>query len=331
MKVQATLSRRLRIIGSLLVGATVAGTALALALQKTLQAEESSNTERRETLPDRAEEPQGREIISDSNGIVSMKQKNFEIAGLTHPGKRRHNNQDAFKIGTLKPAGQEYTLAIVCDGMGGHAGGEVASQIATDLIWTVVSKQKDGDIESLYHTMAGALERADSAIEQRASKEPDLKGMGTTAVLAAISDQGYVHCHLGDSRLYHFSQGQLLYHTKDHSVVRFLVEEGIITSAEAKDHPYRSQLTSSLGGGPNANRLTIEPKWDESKSPYREWTSGDWLLLCSDGLNSELEDKEIADILQGSDGPQSAIERLRERVLETEARDNVTLIVAHRL
>ena len=154
--------------------------------------------------------------------------------------------------------------------------------------------------------------------------------MGTTAVVAVINRDNYVHCYLGDSRLYHFRDGEMIYQTKDHSVVRFLVEEGIIGPEEAKDHPYRSQLTSSLGGGPNANRLTIEPKWDEEKIPYREWQSGDWLVLCSDGLNSELEDEEIACVLAEAEDTRSAALELRDRVLKTLARDNVTVIVAHK-
>ena len=153
----------------------------------------------------------------------------------------------------------------------------------------VIEMRPDLAPQALHRSMHEALERADAAIEQRASKERDLEGMGTTAVIAAINQHEYVHCYLGDSRLYHIRHDEVIYHTKDHSVVRFLVEEGIIGPEEAKDHPYRSQLTSSLGGGPNANRLTIEPKWDGKDAPRREWQSGDWLILCSDGLNSELE------------------------------------------
>jgi protein phosphatase len=194
----------------------------------------------------------------------------------------------------------------------------------------VVSKQKLFDPHSLYLTMKEAIERADAAIDQRASKDPDLLGMGTTAVLAAINRDDYVHCYLGDSRLYHFRNGEFIYQTKDHSVVRFLVEEGIISPDEAKDHPYRSQLTSSLGGGPGANRLTIEPKWDESSAPRRPWESGDWLLLCSDGLNSELEDEEIAGLLASSSSPKEAVQALQDTVLNTEARDNITVVVARK-
>lgn len=306
----------------------MAGGAAAYAIQKSMKDDTPTSPEVTPTPVQEESLDDG--ISSETEGFVALSDSHYEIAGITDPGKRRANNQDAFKLGKVHLAGEDFTLAVVCDGMGGHAGGEVASQIATDLIWNLVSKHKPEDSQGLYQSMADALERADSAIEQRASKEPDLQGMGTTAVLAAIGRDSYIHCHLGDSRLYHFRDGKIIYQTKDHSVVRFLVEEGIITPGEAKDHPYRSQLTSSLGGGPNANRLTIEPKWDEEKTPLREWKSGDWLLLCSDGLNSELEDDEIGAVLEGCTTSQQAAETLVDKVLETEARDNVTLVVAHK-
>ncbi|MFA5505373.1 MAG: protein phosphatase 2C domain-containing protein [Vulcanimicrobiota bacterium] len=319
------MNRRYRILAGLLLGAVAAGTGAAYAIQRSMKGE-------RAYLAEQAAAPEleesGSEEGFESEGSVTMSNSHFQVAGLTDLGKRRANNQDSFKMGKVSLANQDLVLAVVCDGMGGHAGGEVASQIATDLIWNLVSKHQSDDPKGLYQAMAQALERADSAIEQRASKDPDLRGMGTTAVLAAIGRDSYIHCHLGDSRLYHVRNGKVIYQTKDHSVVRFLVEEGIITSAEAKDHPYRSQLTSSLGGGPNANRLTIEPKWDDTGTPHREWKTGDWLLLCSDGLNSELEDDEICSILERSSSPKEASEALRGKVLETDARDNVTMVVA---
>jgi serine/threonine protein phosphatase PrpC len=321
------MNRRYRIVAGLLLGAAMAGTAAAIAIQKSMKDVTPSSAEETPT-PIGEETP---DECSETEGFVALSDSHYQIAGLTDPGKRRSNNQDSFRLGKVSLGGQDFMLAIVCDGMGGHAGGEVASQIATDLIWNVVSKHKTEEQKELYESMAGAVERADTAIEQRASKDPDLQGMGTTAVLAAIGRHSYIHCHLGDSRLYHFRDGKIIYQTKDHSVVRFLVEEGIITPGEAKDHPYRSQLTSSLGGGPNANRLTIEPKWDDDGTPHREWDSGDWLLLCSDGLNSELEDDEIGAVLTECSDPKQACEALRDKVLETEARDNVTLVVARKL
>ena len=320
--------KKFRILGGLLIGATVAGIAASLALKNLLRQE--FQPQHVDTQDNDQVDP--REAEANSDGIVSLNNEYFEVAGLTDPGKRRANNQDSFRLGSTKFAGQDQFLAIVCDGMGGHAGGEVASQIAADLIWTVLSKQaNESNDEALYNSMRGALERADAAIEQRASKERELDGMGTTAVLAAIRRDNYLHCYVGDSRLYHFKSRSVSYQTKDHSLVRYLVEEGVIAKDEAREHPYRSQLTSSLGGGQNSNRLTIEPKWDGKDSPLREWASGDWLVLCSDGLNSELDDTDIAAVLSDCEDVKQAAVALKEKVLETEARDNVTVIVARKL
>lgn len=323
------LSRKKRFLlgGAILGAAAAAGVAWSIKqlLRQEFRQQQSNQDESKQSGRDVE-----KQAVPDQDGVIVLNGGGFEVAGMTDPGKRRANNQDFYRLGELKLAGAKQVLAVVCDGMGGHAGGEVASRIASDMIWTVISKQTGGDTQALHRSMHEALERADAAIEQRASKERDLEGMGTTAVIAAINEHEYVHCYLGDSRLYHIRHDEVIYHTKDHSVVRFLVEEGIIGPEEAKDHPYRSQLTSSLGGGPNANRLTIEPKWDGKDAPRRDWQSGDWLVLCSDGLNSELEDSEIANALSQCQNVREAALKLRDSVLATDARDNVTVIVARK-
>lgn len=266
-----------------------------------------------------------------TSGEVALKIDGIEIFGLTNLGKSRSDNQDTFRVYPLPELGSDYALLLVCDGMGGHAGGEVASEIAANLISGVVTKQRSNQPESLYECLSEALHRADAAIEQRASKERKLTGMGTTAVAAVVCLDGFVHCYIGDSRLYQVDNKEITYMTRDHSVVRLLLEEGIISEAEVKDHPYRSQLTSSLGGGKEANRLTVEPKWREDRAPYREWQRGSWLLLCSDGLNSELSNDEIESALTSSANPVEAARALLAKTLETDAKDNVTIVVARRV
>ncbi len=266
-----------------------------------------------------------------TSGEVALKVDGIEIFGLTHVGKTRTANQDTFRLYPLPELGSDYALLLVCDGMGGHAGGEVASEIAANLIAGVVNRQRSNQPESLYECLQEALHRADAAIEQRASKERKLNGMGTTAVAAVVCMEGFVHCYIGDSRLYQIDRREISYMTRDHSVVRLLLEEGIISEAEAKDHPFRSQLTSSLGGGKEANHLTVEPKWREDKAPYRAWSSGSAVLLCSDGLNSEISNDDIEAALAGGRDAASAARLLLQKTLETEARDNVTIIVARRV
>lgn len=292
----------------------------------------------RETQPERALEPASRKKPDPApapnwtSGEVTLKVDGIEIFGLTHLGKSRQNNQDTFRLYPLPELGSDFALLLVCDGMGGHAGGEVASEIAANLISTVVSKQRSNQPKAVYDSLSEALVRADAAIEQRSSKERKLTGMGTTAVAAVVSLDSYVHCYIGDSRLYQVDGEEISYMTRDHSVVRLLLEEGIISEDEVKDHPFRSQLTSSLGGGKDANRLTVEPKWHpDDAAPHRTWQKGSWLLLCSDGLNSELSNDEIEAILSRSVNAASAAKSLLEKTLQTDAKDNVTIVVARRI
>ena len=331
----STFSSRFKLLGGLLFGVAVAGAVFSLAFQEEPSFEEPDekfsppNEEPLEECSEPEPEMLGELVLKERDGlsIAVLQADGVKFAGLTHVGKKRANNQDCFR---LEQVGEQ-TLAIVCDGMGGHAGGEIASQIATDMLWNVLSKKECSQARENYENMVEAFERADAAINQRSSKDKDLEGMGTTAVIASIERTSYVHSYLGDSRLYHLRDGAFIYQTLDHSVVRYLIEEGVIQEHEAKDHPYRSQLTSSLGGGPRSNKLTVDPKWDSEESPCRKWISGDWLLLCSDGLNSELEDSEILEVLTQSNCPEEAVIKLKDRVLETPARDNVTLIVAQRV
>lgn len=317
-----------KLFAGLLLGGVTVAVALAVLRSSRQRPEEEA------PLPSSAPEPiKEQEAMTEHDwktAEVALKVDGVEIFGLTHLGKSRKNNQDTFRLYPLPELGSDYALLLVCDGMGGHAGGEVASELAATLISGVVTKQKTNQPKSLYEGLSDALHRADAAIEQRASKERELHGMGTTAVAAVVNQDGFVHCYIGDSRLYQVDGQEISYMTRDHSVVRLLLEEGIISEAEVKDHPFRSQLTSSLGGGKEANRLTVEPKWREDQAPYRSWSAGSWLLLCSDGLNSELSNDEIEALLVGSRSPKEAAQALLKRTLETEAKDNVTIVVARR-
>lgn len=312
----------------LLVGLLFGGAAFAVAAlilwQSAKRESEASEEASAEELPSQA-------VVSDSGGELSLKIDGSSICGISHLGKVRSSNQDSFRVLPLPELGADYALLLVCDGMGGHAGGEVASTIASNLIANVVAKLRSKEPEDMHECLRDALVRADAAIELRASKERGLEGMGTTAVAALIWRDGFVHAYIGDSRLYQLEKGEISYMTRDHSVVRLLIEEGVITEEQAKTNPYRSQLTSSLGGGKNSNRLTIEPKWSSAQEgPLRSWRPGSFLLLCSDGLNSELSSEEIKDVLLKNSNSCDAARQLINATLATAAKDNVTVIVAQR-
>lgn len=256
----------------------------------------------------------------------------LEAYAVTHQGRVREENQDSFD---LSPLGEGQVLALVADGMGGHSGGALASDIAVKTISGLIHKLDSNEPEKMQVLLADSFARADTAIRHRASKDTKVAGMGTTAVGAVVTPDYAIHAYTGDSRLYHFRKGELLYRTKDHSVVRYLEEEGLVTEAEARVHPMRSRLTSSLGGSPPERKILVEPEWDaniEGDQPcMRNFHQGDLLLLCSDGLNSEVEPGTIEELVREQHTDlRKLVTSLLNAALESGGRDNITIIVLKR-
>ncbi len=227
-------------------------------------------------------------------------------AGASETGCVRANNQDAIL------ADDAAGLWLVADGMGGHAGGARASEIARDII------------RDRFHSgqpLREAVLAAHREIRREQTTRPEFSDMGTTVVAVIEQDGDYEVCWVGDSRAYRFSSGtgQLQLLTRDHNVAGMLVAAGALSPDEAARHPQRHVLTDCLG-------LTGEHEPRVGNLQDR-WQSGDWLLLCSDGLSGELEDREIEGILRDSDGIREATERLIARTLAAGAHDNVSMVL----
>ncbi|MCA9792379.1 MAG: serine/threonine-protein phosphatase [Candidatus Eremiobacteraeota bacterium] len=253
----------------------------------------------------------------------------LEGYATTHQGLVRSENQDRF----LLDVGREGVLALVADGMGGHSGGSVASSVAVKTIGGMLGKLESYEPKAVHRAMHDSFERADEAIRHRASKELKLQGMGTTAVGAVITKDFVVHAYTGDSRLYHFRDGELIYRTQDHSVVRYLQEEGLVSEEEARTHPMRSRLTSSLGGSPPERKVLVEPAWkkkSKSQPAVLDFRPGDVLLLCSDGLNGEVEPGVLERIVAEGDSLKTCVQALLNEALEAGGRDNVTILALRR-
>lgn len=226
-----------------------------------------------------------------------------DIAGATHQGQRDHN-EDCF----VADAGQG--LAMVADGMGGHAGGEIASGIARDVICNAV---KQGG------ALVDAVLAAHRAIQQASIDGVGRRGMGTTVVAAHFTGYRYRLAWVGDSRAYLWDGGRLLQLTRDHSYVESLLASAAITLDEARHHPQRNLITQALGVGDEP--LTV----DEVSG---ELAQGEILLLCSDGLNDELDDAVLARLLAEA-GPASAdlAHRLVAAAVAAGGHDNVSAVV----
>lgn len=206
------------------------------------------------------------------------------------------------------------SLLLVADGMGGHAGGAIASTMAVETITDCLRKQENITEDSLREAIALANE----AIYNHIQTETSLKGMGTTVVVVHVGEDEVVWGNVGDSRLYLFRDSRLVRVTKDHSIVQKLLDAGAISSEEAETHPKRNVLTRAVGV---ENNLEID-------TGTLSVEAGDKILLCSDGLTSSLSEEVIASILQKGEGDKQVLDELISLVYKNGAKDNVTLIIA---
>ena len=241
--------------------------------------------------------------------------------GVTDIGQVRQMNQDAFGLF------QELNLWIIADGMGGHAGGEIASRITVETVGEYIQKHineqsTENDFDADYPGMlTKALELSNRAIRDYAHDHGEYKGMGTTAVALHISGKTSPKAsiaHAGDSRAYLIREESLSLLTRDHSLVEERIDMGIITPEQAFTHPLRHVLTRALG---------IERHLEVSVNEV-DLTPNDRLLLCTDGLNKMLTDKEIAETIFSKD--RSLDEICAALITEANHRggnDNVTVVM----
>lgn len=229
----------------------------------------------------------------------------LRYAARSDRGLVRANNEDSVYAGAR--------LLALADGMGGHAAGEIASQLMISALAPLDEDEPGGDLLS---KLAEATRAGNEAIAHQVEEEPDLEGMGTTltAILFGGNRLGLVH--VGDSRAYLMRGGQLTQITRDDTFVQSLVDQGKITPEQAHTHPQRSLIMRALTGNDVELTLTV-----------REVRVGDRYLLCSDGLSDVVSDETIATTLQEGDQG-SAADRLIELALRSGGPDNVTVIVA---
>jgi serine/threonine protein phosphatase PrpC len=238
----------------------------------------------------------------------------LRVGSLTDIGKVREINQDSYAVDL------DQGLFVVADGMGGHAAGEKASQLAVQVIEERLDAATIGsDEEELQSHIQTAIQEANRQILSMSMEEPSMRGMGTTAtVLVTRGNQLYVG-HVGDSRAYIVRNRRIDQLTEDHSIVAQLVRARAITPQEAARHPYRNVITRCLGM--NADL--------EADTYHRELKPGDRLLICSDGLTGLVSDDEMLQHVASSDDPQKACQELVNLTLERGANDNVTVVLIY--
>ena len=226
-------------------------------------------------------------------------------------GTVRANNQDSSFAG-------EHLIAM-CDGMGGHAGGDTASSIAIRSLAHIEQDDTGGNVETISRMMGTSVMAAHDAIVGKAKRERKLAGMGTTVTAVALVAGYWVVAHIGDSRAYLLRDGHLSRITCDHSYVQHLIDTGRITPAEAKNHPQRNVVMRVLGD------FDIDPHPDIS---IRKAHPADRWLLCSDGLCGVLEDSTIKETMTALADQGECAQRLVQMALRAGSTDNVTAVIA---
>lgn len=228
----------------------------------------------------------------------------------SHIGRVRASNQDSGYAGTH--------LFLVADGMGGHAGGDVASSLATQAV-TAVADERFESIEIAREQLVDAVKNSAAELVEAVREHQDLSGMGTTVSALLRHNNQVVIAHIGDSRIYRFRDGVLEQITTDHTFVQKLVETGRITPEEAMVHPRRNVLMRVLGDFDGS--VDID-------SAILDTLPGDRWLLCSDGLCGFVAESAIAEVLAEEPDAAKAAQRLIEMTLDRGAPDNVTVVIA---
>jgi PPM family protein phosphatase len=242
--------------------------------------------------------------------------------GLSDTGCVREMNEDSFALRS------EDGLYVVCDGMGGGAAGEVASSLAVDAFLAQLGRtrlERNPAADQVTQAVRLAIQHANSLVLQRSRLSPEFHGMGTTLVALWLrraqfdgaTERAAWVAHAGDSRCYRFRDNELSVLTADHSLVEQQVRMGKLTHEEAEQSTMRHVITRAVGVEPQ-----LEPEIAITDAP-----PGDWFLLCSDGLTTEVSDARIAELLRGEKQVQDACRALIAEARSHGGRDNITCVL----
>lgn len=255
----------------------------------------------------------------------------IEVFGKTDVGLVREHNEDNFLVADVTGGtrtsdikdpirinlGAKGALLLVCDGMGGAAAGEVASQMAVDSIVGTLGEGEPADRAAFARLLRRAIEKANEKIFQQSRDNQSERGMGTTCTAAALIDGTLVVGQIGDSRCYILRAGTLAQVTKDQSLAWQLIEAGAMTTEEAKAFEHANIILQALG---------VQERVEVVLSQV-DLRRGDMLLVCSDGLHGPVGDDEILSILKAESDIKQAGESLIKKALEHDGPDNVTLVL----
>lgn len=276
--------------------------------------------------------------------IKEISDPTIGIGALTDAGRSGKNNEDNFVVFESQSGSKEGTtgwsaaqVLLVADGIGGNVAGEMASQMAVDTFREAFAGAQS---QSLSQRLVEALESANSTIYQKTLDQPNLQGMGTTVVAAALAGSRLYVAHAGDSRAYLIRKGKAYQLTLDHTWAQEAIEAGRLTAAQAREHPNRHVIKRYVGIAPTVevdpllvdiNRGPLDPDQIQSwpKTDHLDLQRDDTLLLCSDGLTDVVSDKEIEQTVTRNQ-PQEAARKLIELANKAGGPDNITVLILQR-
>lgn len=285
-------------------------------------------------LPPSTKPAEGIQAAEPAKPVVKAPRSEVKIRlfGRTDVGQVREHNEDNFIVADLtkesrglmeadrnQVAGPRGTLLGVCDGMGGAAAGEVASQLAVDIIYQRMAiGEPPNDHDDLAARLVHAIEAAGLRIFSEAKLDRTRRGMGTTATIAALMDDHLFFGQVGDSRAYILRGERLVQVTRDQSLVNQLIEAGQLTEEEAETFEHNNIILQALG---TADTVQVD-------LTYVVLRKGDTLLLCSDGLSGMMRNDEIREVLRHVEDPLEVCKILTDRANQAGGHDNITVVVA---
>lgn len=238
----------------------------------------------------------------------------MKYEAISNTGKVRDNNEDCYYI----PEDKNHPLFIVADGIGGHNCGEIASQLAVDVI---KSRIKDIDeyenLEELESDFIKAISDANREVFEKSKSSEVYEGMGTTLTLLYVYNNAMLIGHVGDSRTYAISNNEIRQLTEDDTMVNRLVKLGEITKQEAENHPKKNIITNAVGTDETIDISLVQYNYE----------NGEYILMCTDGLTDMIPNEKILEIVRENKIPSKISEELLKEALDAGGKDNVTLII----
>lgn len=241
----------------------------------------------------------------------------MEFVHRTDVGKKRNINEDYLDI--IEKA-EHFHLAVLADGMGGHNAGDVASELAVRYLTDRFEKSElhvDSEASHVSVWLKEAYEGANERISRIAESDPNCKGMGTTLIAAVFQGNQVTLAHIGDSRVYLFSKGEIKPLTKDHSYVNVLLDSGEINEEQARNHPRKNMLMKAIG-----TELSIDP--DILSMKLRQ---GEVILMCSDGLSNMVSTEQMVHILSEDVSLEAKVDAFVKLANAEGGEDNISIIL----